>query len=112
MVKVAKVRLFVESSLSSGAMLDLDSAAAHYAGTVMRLGVGASLVLFNGRDGEWQAMVTETGHRSCAIIVQDMLRPQATEADIWIVAAPIKYGSYVSRYWKDIYLDEGDLVQW
>lgn len=28
-----------------------------------------------------------------------------------IVAAPIKYGSYVSRYWKDIYLDEGDLVQ-
>ena len=27
-----------------------------------------------------------------------------------LVAAPIKYGSYVSRYWKDIYLDEDDLV--
>ena len=90
MVKVAKVRLFVESSLSSGATLDLDSAAAHYAGTVMRLGIGDSLVLFNGRDGEWQATVAEMGQRSCAIIVQDMLRPQATEADIWIVAAPIK----------------------
>ena len=27
-----------------------------------------------------------------------------------VVAAPINYGRYVSRYWKDIYLDEDDLV--
>ena len=29
-----------------------------------------------------------------------------------VVASAIKYGSYVSRYWRDIYLDDGDLVQW
>ena len=28
-----------------------------------------------------------------------------------VVAAPINYGRYVSRYWKDIYLDADDLVQ-
>ena len=28
-----------------------------------------------------------------------------------IRTAPIKYGSYVSRYWKDIYLDEIDVVK-
>ena len=89
-MKVAKVRLFVETSLSGGAMLDLDPAAAHRVATVMRLGVGDSLVLFNGRDGEWRATIAGIGRRSCAIVARDMLRPQAAETDVWIAAAPIK----------------------
>ena len=89
-MKAAKVRLFVEASLSGGAMLDLDPAAAHRVAAVMRLGVGDSLIVFNGRDGEWRAAIAGVGRRSCAVVARDMLRPQADEADVWIAAAPIK----------------------
>ena len=89
-MKAAGIRLFIEAPLSAGATLDLDSATAHRVAAVMRLGVGDSLVLFNGRDGEWRAAITGIGRRSCAVVARDMLRPQAAEADVWIAAAPIK----------------------
>ena len=34
---------------------------AHYLFGVMRLGAGAGVLLFNGRDGEWRATVAEAG---------------------------------------------------
>ena len=89
-MKAARVRLFVDAPLSGGATLDLDPAAAHRVAAVMRLGVGDSLVLFNGRDGEWRAEITGTGRRRCAVVARDVLRPQAPEADVWIAAAPIR----------------------
>ncbi len=89
-MKAAKVRLFVAASLSGGVTLRLDPAATHYAAAVRRLGVGDSLALFNGRDGEWRATITEIAREGCAVAVADMSRPQTSETDVWIAAAPIK----------------------
>ena len=51
-------RLFVEGPLGEGATVALDRDQANYLGNVMRLSSGASILAFNGRDGEWQAEIT------------------------------------------------------
>lgn len=50
-----RTRLFVDAPLAAGAPVALDPARAHYLRRVMRLGAGASVAVFNGRDGEWRA---------------------------------------------------------
>jgi 16S rRNA (uracil1498-N3)-methyltransferase len=48
------------------------------------------VVLFNGRDGEWQARIgTLRGDRG-SFVVANRLRAQAPEADIWLAFAPLK----------------------
>ncbi len=46
-------RLYSDATLSAGAAVALDDAQTHYLRNVLRLGPGARLALFNGRDGEW-----------------------------------------------------------
>ena len=58
-----RIRLFVTGDLGPGAEVTLDESQAHYLFTVMRLGTGARVALFNGRDGEWLAEVVEAGRR-------------------------------------------------
>ena len=48
-------RLFIDAPLSEGATLMLDAAQAHYLADVLRLKPGGSVLVFNGRDGEWRA---------------------------------------------------------
>ena len=57
----AKTRLFVDMPLAADSQLSLSDAQRHYLVNVMRLGVGASLALFNGADGEWAGHITEIG---------------------------------------------------
>ena len=49
----AKIRLHVAADLGSGAEVVLEREQAHYLFGVMRQEVGAAVLLFNGRDGEW-----------------------------------------------------------
>ena len=83
-------RLFVEDDLASGVGLTLDGPRAHYLRDVLRLGVGAEVLLFNGRDGEWRTRVTATAKRSLDLVLQTQTRPQATEPDLWLCFAPVK----------------------
>lgn len=47
--------------LAPGAQIDLPEAAAHHALRVLRMKVGAPLILFDGRAGEWQAQIVGVG---------------------------------------------------
>ncbi|MCC6201901.1 MAG: 16S rRNA (uracil(1498)-N(3))-methyltransferase [Gammaproteobacteria bacterium] len=60
-------RLYVEAELAPGLTLQLDARAAHHAGTVLRVQVGAPLMLFNGRGGEYEAIVTQA-HRGLVTV--------------------------------------------
>ena len=51
----AKIRLYVDQPLGPGQAVRLSPEQTHYLVGVMRLGVGAAVLLFNGRDGEWRA---------------------------------------------------------
>jgi 16S rRNA (uracil1498-N3)-methyltransferase len=59
----AKIRLCVDHPLGQGQSLPLTDAQAHYLFSVMRLGPGSELLVFNGRDGEWLAAVEGVSKR-------------------------------------------------
>jgi len=86
----APPRLFVDAPLEAGAALTLSPAQSHYLLTVMRRGRGDSVSLFNGRDGEWRAAITDAKKRACGLLVQERMRIQTALADLWLLFAPIK----------------------
>jgi 16S rRNA (uracil1498-N3)-methyltransferase len=56
----------------------------------MRLGPGDGLRVFNGRDGEWRAVVAEAGKRGGVLRADVQTAPQRTPPDLWLMFAPIK----------------------
>lgn len=86
----AKIRLYVDHPLGPGQSLTLDKAQAHYLFGVMRLSVGAAVLVFNGRDGEWRAEVTQAGKRGGVLICTDQTKPLQMPPDLWLLFAPIK----------------------
>lgn len=86
----APPRLFVEASLAMGAAFTLPPAQSHYLLTVMRRGRGDSVSVFNGRDGEWRAIIAEAKKRTCVLIAEQRMRAQTARADLWLLFAPIK----------------------
>ncbi|MEO0938978.1 MAG: 16S rRNA (uracil(1498)-N(3))-methyltransferase [Pseudomonadota bacterium] len=86
----AKVRLFVDHPLGEGQQVALSREQAHYLFGVMRLGPGAAVALFNGRDGEWQAEVAEAGKRGGTLVARAQSKPLMMPPDLWLLFAPIK----------------------
>lgn len=86
----AKVRLYLDHPLGPGQSLPLSEAQAHYLFGVMRLGAGAGVLVFNGRDGEWLAAVAEAGKRKGVLVAERQTRPQDMPPDLWLLFAPIK----------------------
>lgn len=86
----AKIRLYVEYPLGSGQPVPLTQDQAHYLFGVMRLGVGAAVLLFNGRDGEWRADVAEAGKRGGILVCTALTKPLVLPCDLWLMFAPIK----------------------
>ncbi len=85
-----KIRLFVDIPLAAGSDLNLDDAPAHYLAHVMRVRAGESLLLFNGRDGEWMATVDTIAKNRCAVSVDTRTRAQHPEHGPWLAFAPVK----------------------
>ncbi|MDQ1848856.1 16S rRNA (uracil(1498)-N(3))-methyltransferase [Gemmobacter fulvus] len=86
----AKIRLYVDQPLGPGQSVPLTADQAHYLFAVMRLGKGAAVALFNGRDGEWRAEVIEAGKRGGILLCTAQMRPLQLPPDLWLLFAPIK----------------------
>jgi 16S rRNA (uracil1498-N3)-methyltransferase len=84
------IRLFVDAHLAAGARISPTPEQARYLTRVMRLGLDAPLLLFNGRDGEWRARLAETGRRGCVLAIEALVRPQAQVPDVDLVIALVK----------------------
>lgn len=82
-------RLYVEPALAEGATFALDRAQAHYLGTVLRLGAGAPVLVFNGRDGEWSATLVGQ-KRTISLVVGVRRRAQTAPTDLHYLFAPLK----------------------
>ena len=85
----SNVRLYVDRELAATAAFALDKSQAHYLVNVMRLAVGDPLQLFNGRDGEWLATVTESEKGRARVVVGSQTRAQEQEPDLWLAIAPV-----------------------
>lgn len=84
-------RLYVDAPLAQDARVELDRAQAHYLCNVLRLGEGAELLAFNGKDGEWRVALTVQGRKSAALLAKSMTRPQQKEGDLHYLFAPLKH---------------------
>jgi 16S rRNA (uracil1498-N3)-methyltransferase len=87
---VARLRVYVEAGLAAGGRIELDARAQHYLRHVMRAKTGETLILFNGRDGEWRASLALTGKARADAVLAECLRPQAPEPGPWLLAAALK----------------------
>jgi 16S rRNA (uracil1498-N3)-methyltransferase len=85
-----KVRLFISQPFAAGDSLTLSESQSHYAAHVMRLDVNDPLVVFNGNDGEWLAVMETIGKKKVTIELKKQTRKQTPAADLWLVFAPIK----------------------
>ena len=70
-------RLFVEQPLAAGAAVPLAPPQAHYLKDVLRLRPGDRVLVFNGRDGEWDGRLAAAGKRGLALQIEAQTRPQA-----------------------------------
>ncbi|HDR28478.1 16S rRNA (uracil(1498)-N(3))-methyltransferase [Rhodovulum sp.] len=86
----AKIRLYVEHPLGEGQTVPLSAEQAHYLFSVMRLGVGDAVLVFDGRAGEWLARVSTAGKRGGALLCERPTRPLRLPPDMWLLFAPIK----------------------
>jgi 16S rRNA (uracil1498-N3)-methyltransferase len=83
-------RLFADTALASGAAIELDRDRAHYLQHVLRLAPGATVELFNGRDGGWTATIDSFAKRGATLQAQAQRRPQLASPDLWLCFAPLK----------------------
>jgi len=92
MTEGTRQRLFVRTSLSAGATVDLDPAQTNYLVNVLRMAPGESIAVFNGRDGEWKATLVERRRRSFALTAERQDRTQTDRPDLYYLFAPLKQG--------------------
>jgi 16S rRNA (uracil1498-N3)-methyltransferase len=83
-------RLFVDAPLSPGETIALERNQSNYLGNVLRLSAGESVLVFNGRDGEWQAEIVGR-KRPDSLTISARTRPQDRLPDIAYVFAPLKH---------------------
>jgi 16S rRNA (uracil1498-N3)-methyltransferase len=84
-------RLYVDAPLATGAIIDLDRSQTNYLLAVLRLKPGDTVLLFNGRDGEWRASLVASGKRGSALNVAEQTRPQTAPGDLHYLFAPLKH---------------------
>jgi 16S rRNA (uracil1498-N3)-methyltransferase len=83
-------RLFVDAALVPGETVALDRGQSNYLGNVLRLSAGGTILVFNGRDGEWRAAIAGR-KRPDSLTIVARTRPQDRLPDLTYVFAPLKH---------------------
>ena len=84
-------RVYLDAPLAEGLAVSFDRAQANYLLNVLRLKHGDALLLFNGRDGEWQARLAGTGKRALTAVIGERMREQPRPSDLHFLFAPLKH---------------------
>jgi len=83
-------RLYVDAPLGEGRTVELEREQSNYLGNVLRLSAGDTVLVFNGRDGEWRASITGR-KRPDSLTVGNRTRSQDRLPDLAYVFAPLKH---------------------
>src|SRR3984957_7980674 len=84
-------RLCLDDDPAPGATLTLAPEPANYLVNVLRLGAGARVLAFNGRDGEFAATLDPLNRKRAALVVGERIRPQEFPPDVDYLFAPLKH---------------------
>lgn len=85
-------RLFVEHPLATGSSQEATKEQFNYLINVLRYEEGASILVFNGRDGEWRAELSLPTKKSLILTAVEQTRPQPAPCDLVYLFAPLKVG--------------------
>jgi 16S rRNA (uracil1498-N3)-methyltransferase len=84
-------RLYVDAAaLAAGETIALERDQSNYLGNVLRLAAGDTILVFNGRDGEWQASISGR-KRPDSLTIMTQARPQDRLPELAYVFAPLKH---------------------
>jgi 16S rRNA (uracil1498-N3)-methyltransferase len=67
-------RLYLPVPLQRGEQIELDHDRAHYVRTVLRLQKASPLTLFNGKGGDWSAILVEVSRKRVAVEVNEWIK--------------------------------------
>ncbi len=92
-------RLHVAADLAEGDNVALPQDQTNYLVNVLRLGAGARVLVFNGRDGEYAASLGALSRKGATLAVGERIRPQETPPDVEFLFAPLKHArlDYVAQ---------------
>jgi len=85
-----KPRLFVADALATDRTVTLTREQSNYLGNVLRLSTADTILVFNGRDGEWEASISGR-KRPDSLTIMARIRPQDRPPDLAYVFAPLKH---------------------
>lgn len=103
-------RVFVSDDLAAGRLLSLPHEQAHYVANVIRLPVGAGILLFNGRDGEWRATRVAGGKKEVRLEVGAQTRTQPPAPLLTYAFAPLKHARLDYMVQKAVEMGAGVLA--
>lgn len=103
-------RLFLRHRLASGAVVDLDRGQANYLTNVLRLGEGAEVLVFNGTDGEWTAVLKPRDRRIWSVATVKQEREQPPPPDLRYLFAPLKQARLDYMVQKAVEMGAGRLT--
>jgi 16S rRNA (uracil1498-N3)-methyltransferase len=84
-------RIYLDAPLAQATRVALDPAQVHYLADVLRHKSGDRVLVFNGRDGEWEGILAATGKRRFELAVAFRTRPQTPAPDLHYLFAPLKH---------------------
>jgi 16S rRNA (uracil1498-N3)-methyltransferase len=84
-------RLYVPQDLAAGIEVKLGPQQTNYLANVLRLGAGAPVLLFNGRDGEFSASLSTSSRKAASLVVGARTRAQESPPDVDYLFAPLKH---------------------
>lgn len=84
-------RLFLDAPLFAGAQIVLERDPSNYLLNVLRLSDGDSVLVFNGRDGEWRSRIGKASRKSASLHAEEQMRVQEKACDLHYLFAPIKH---------------------
>ena len=103
-------RLFVKAPLDVGTLIVLDGGQANYLVNVLRLRRSASVLVFNGSDGEWRAELAGDAAKRTALSVRERIRRQTAAPDLLLAFAPLKHARLDYMVQKAVEMGASQLV--
>ena len=103
-------RLYLDAPLGAGAQVTPDRDQSNYLLNVLRLGDGADILAFNGRDGEWRMRLTALSRKAVVLDAQEQTRAQTTPVDMHYIFAPLKHARLDYMVQKAVEMGASTLV--
>src|ERR1700730_15056516 len=100
-------RLYVNPPLAQAAQIALDQAQVNYVRNVLRLSEGARILVFNGRDGEWETSVATSNRKHVKPAVDKWARRQEPRPDLHYLFAPLKQATQAYMVEKAVEMGAG-----